>query len=645
MVDGREPLSGGDEAMPAIRALPELLVNQIAAGEVVDRPAAALKELLENAIDAGATRIDVDLVAGGTRVIRVADNGCGIAREDLPAALARHATSKIASLDDLEAIATLGFLGEALASIAAVSRFALTSRARDAAHAWRIEAEGGALQSPQPAALSAGTSVSVTELYFNPPARRKFLRTEATEYGHCDDALRRVALAHPEIALGVRHNGRAQLNLPAQTAAERVAALLSDAFVVASAVVDAAAGAMRLTGWASRPAYANERGRAGRDAQYVFVNGRFVRDRVLAHALREAYRDVLHHEAQPGYVLWLSIDPRAVDVNVHPTKIEVRFRESGAVHEFVRHAVEKALAATAREQAPVSAAARLGVGVAPASGAGWGTPPGSGAPSAFGAPVGGAPYRGAPDTGTTYGVGANGGSRELPLAAQRAPGAFESMRFYETLFGQAARQPQTALPETVEGGAPPLGFALAQLHGIYILAQNREGLVLVDMHAAHERILYEKLKATYRERVPVQPLLLAQSFAAERLEVATVEEHEETLREIGFDVGVTSPTSLAVRGIPGLLAHADATSLARAVLRDLREYGGSRVLTESRDELFATMACHGAVRANRSLTVAEMNALLREMEATERAGQCNHGRPTWYQLSLKELDALFMRGR
>lgn len=617
--------------MSPIRALPEQLINQIAAGEVVDRPAAALKELIENSIDAGATRIDIDLSGGGVSLMRVSDNGAGIARDELPLALQRHATSKIATLDDLEAIASLGFRGEALASIAAVSRFALTSRAAGAAHAWRIEGEGGRIEGTKPAALSEGTTVTVQELYFNTPARRKFLRTEGTEYGHCDDAIRRLALAHPGIAFAARHNGRAQLSVPAQTATERVAAILGDSFVVTAAGVAAESGSLRLAGWGARPAYAENRsGRAGRDAQYVFVNGRFVRDRVITHALRAAYRDVLHHDAQPSYVLWLTLDPRAVDVNVHPTKIEVRFRESGAVHEFVRHALDKALSSTAQQQVPVSAAARLGLPLPdiermpPGEGS---IAAGSSANMANGAWQGGAGTR---VTGTQQSLGLRVG---------------ESLAFYEKLFGTAAQGTPAPLPPADESGAPPLGFALAQLHGVYILAQNRSGLVLIDMHAAHERILYEKLKSTYRERVPVQPLLLPQGFAAERLEVSTVEEHGETLREIGFDLGVLSPTSLAIRGVPGLLAQSDATALARAVLRDLREFGGSRVLTEQRDELFSTMACHGAVRANRALTVAEMNALLREMEETERSGQCNHGRPTWYQLTMKELDALFMRGR
>jgi DNA mismatch repair protein MutL len=614
--------------MAVIRALPEQLINQIAAGEVVDRPAAALKELVENSVDAGATRIDVDLAGGGVKFMRIADNGAGIARDELSLALARHATSKIASLDDLESIASLGFRGEALASIASVSRFALTSRAAGAAHAWRIEGEGGRIESTQPAALSEGTTVTVQELYFNTPARRKFLRTEATEYGHCDETLRRLALAHPQVAFAVRHNGRAQLNLPAQSPSERVAAILGDTFIVTAATVSAEAGMLRLHGWGARPAYAENRvGRAGRDAQYVFVNGRFVRDRVIVHALRAAYRDVLHHDAQPSYVLWLSIDPRAVDVNVHPTKIEVRFRDSGAVHEFVRHALDKALSSTAQQQTPVSAASRLAL---PASHAPQTLPQSAGLAQS--------------GRVATWQRGAD--PRRADAQGALGLRAGESLAFYQTMFGASGPVPAPAgLPQASESGPPPLGFALAQLHGVYILAQNRDGLVLVDMHAAHERILYEKLKAAYKERVPVQPLLLPQGFSAEQLEVATVEEHGDTLREIGFDLGVLSPTSLAVRGVPGLLAQSDATALARAVLRDLREFGGSRVLTEQRDELFSTMACHGAVRANRSLTVAEMNALLREMEETERAGQCNHGRPTWYQLTLKELDALFMRGR
>jgi DNA mismatch repair protein MutL len=583
--------------MAAIRALTDLLINQIAAGEVVERPAAALKELLENALDAHATQIDVDVAGGGIKRIRVADNGTGIERDDLALALARHATSKIATIVDLEAIATLGFRGEALASIAAVSRTAIASRAYGKPHAWRIEAEGGTLGAIAPAALAFGTTVTVEELYFNTPARRKFLRTEATEWAHCDEAFRRIALAQADVAFTLTHNGRVQHRLQAAGRTARVEALLGDPFVHHAALVDADAGDVALAGFAVRPAYAAD----GPTAQYVFVNGRHVRDRVLSHALREAYRDVLHHERQPAYALWLTLDPRRVDVNVHPQKTEVRFRDAGAIHQFVRHAVERALAATAAEQPAVSAAERLGVAAAQL------------------------PPR-VPEEGAVP-------QRGLALDTQ------EPAAFYRRLFGERGAQP---LPE---GDDYPLGFALAQLHGVYVLAQNRMGLILVDMHAAHERIVYERLKAAFAERVPVQPLLVPATFAAEALEIAAATEHAAALDALGFDVSPIGPATLAVRGVPRPLQDADAAALARAVLHEIREYGGSRALDARRDDLLSTMACHGAVRANRSLTIAEMNALLREMEATERAGQCNHGRPTWYQLSLADLDRLFMRGR
>jgi DNA mismatch repair protein MutL len=621
--------------MATIRALPDHLVNQIAAGEVVERPASALKELLENALDAGATQIDVDLAGGGIKRIRVADNGAGIEREELPLAIARHATSKLATPDDLEAIATLGFRGEALASIAAVSQFALASRAAGRPHAWRIEVEGGSIGIIQPAALAAGTTVTVQELYFNTPARRKFLRTEATEWAHCDEAFRRVALAHPEAGFTLQHNGRVVHRLLAQGRQARVEALIADAFVAGSARVDAASGPLTLAGYAARPAYAAQGG-----GQYVFVNGRFVRDRVLAHALREAYRDILHHDRQPAYALWLGIDPRLVDVNVHPQKTEVRFRESGAVHQFVRHAVERALAATGAEQPAVSAADKLGLAAAR-------TPP-----LGFGGPGEGRAYTGTTGFAAagrwhdlTAGASAPGGPGQAALTL----GAGEPSPFYATLFGarSGAADERPALPET--GDDHPLGFALAQLHGIYVLAQNRAGLVLVDMHAAHERIVYERLKRQFDTaaglRVPVQPLLVPAPFAATPLEMAAADDHAATLDALGFALAPLSPTTLAVRGVPAPLADADAVTLARAVLADLRDAGSGDVLNAHRDELLSTMACHGSVRANRSLAVPEMNALLREMEATERAGQCNHGRPTWYQLSLGDLDRLFMRGR
>lgn len=598
--------------MHAIRPLPDQLINQIAAGEVVERPAAALKELLENSLDAGATQIDIDLAGGGVKLIRVADDGMGIDREDLLLAVARHATSKISSASDLEAIGTLGFRGEALASIAAVSRLALTSRSRAKPHAWRIEVDGGEVGVAQPAALAGGTTVTVQELYFNTPARRKFLRTDATEFGHCEEAFRRIALSHPDAGFTMQHNASVRYRLLAQGRRARVDALLGDDFALQAAYIDEHGPGISLAGWVVRPAYAT----SARDAQYLFVNGRFVRDRVLAHALREAYRDVLHHERQPAYALWLTIEPRIVDVNVHPAKAEVRFRDSGAVHQFVRHAVEKGLASTAAEQPAVSASERLGVTAAR-------VPPL--APSQAWA------------------------SRPASSQGSMAFGAAEPASFYATLFGDRAplrgQTEQIAGPDLPNTGDHPLGFALAQLHGIFVLAQNGDGLVLVDMHAAHERILYERLKTALDRALPMQPLLVPVTFAADPLDVATADENAAVLSALGFSMSVLGPSTLAVRGVPALLVDADAVALARAVLADVREYGGSRVLTAQRDELLSTMACHGAVRANRSLTVPEMNALLREMEATERAGQCNHGRPTWYQLSLSELDRLFMRGR
>jgi DNA mismatch repair protein MutL len=597
-----------------IRALSDHLINQIAAGEVVERPASALKELLENALDSEATQIDVDLAGGGIERIRVADNGAGIEREELSLAVARHATSKLATADDLMAIATLGFRGEALASIGAVSRLALASRAAGRPHAWRVEVEGGIAGVTTPAAIASGTTVTVNELYYNTPARRKFLRTGATEWGHCEEAFRRVALAHPDVGFTLQHNGRVVHRLLAQGRRARVEALLGDGFVEGAVEVDARSGPVAVEGFAVRPAYA-----AQATGQYTFVNGRYVRDRVLAHALRDAYRDVLHHERQPAYALWLTLDPRQVDVNVHPQKTEVRFRESGAVHQFVRHAVERALAITAASQPAVSAADRLGLAAAHA-------PPFAPSRESIAAPTRPWPY-----------VSAQQGA--IPLESG------EPAAFYARLFG--ARRPpatdQPNLPDTADDH--PLGFALAQLHGIYVLAQNRNGLVLVDMHAAHERIVYERLKSAADARVPVQPLLVAATFAATPLEVAAAEEHAAVLDHLGFAIATLGPSTLAVRGVPAPLGDADAIVLARAVLSELREFGDTDVLAAHRDQLLSTMACHAAVRANRGLSVREMNALLREMEATERAGQCNHGRPTWYQLALTDLDRLFLRGR
>jgi DNA mismatch repair protein MutL len=586
--------------MTTIRVLPDLLVSQIAAGEVVERPASALKELLENSLDAGARHIAVQLAAGGVAQLRVTDDGGGIAQGELVLALTRHATSKIATLDDLERVASLGFRGEALASLAAVSRLTLTSRTPGARHAWTVSATGGDVSPPAPASLAAGTVVEMRDLYFNTPARRKFLRTEATEFGHCDEAFRRIALSRPDVGFTLQHNGRVIHHLKPQPAAARAAALLGDDFAAAAIEVTADAGSLRLTGLAGVPAYA----RAARDAQYFFVNGRHVRDRLVAHALRQAYEDVLHHDRHPAYVLFLELDPAAVDVNVHPTKIEVRFRDSRATHQFLFHALHRALAGAT-------------------AGAATGTP--AAAPAQPAMPA--YPYR--------------------PQQAPMALGTAEKTALYDALFGAApGAVPPTAAVLPAAGEAPPLGFALAQLAGVYILAQNDRGLVVVDMHAAHERIMYEKLKQGLDDRaLAVQPLLIPATFHADRLDVATVEDQGAVLHELGFDIAGLGPTTLAVRAVPALLGQADAAQLARDVLREIREYGASRVLTERRNELLATMACHAAVRANRRLTVAEMDALLREMEATERSGQCNHGRPTWFQLTMADLDRLFLRGQ
>ena len=579
--------------MAGIRVLPDLLISQIAAGEVVERPASAVKELLENSLDAGALEITVQLSGGGAKLIKITDNGNGIARDELRIALARHATSKIASLEDLERVASLGFRGEALASIAAVSRLTLASRKNGDKHAWAVTATGHDITRAAPAALPSGTSVEVRDLYFNTPARRKFLRSDATEFAHCEEAFKRIALSRPDCAFTLQHNGRAQWHLKAQPLRARISAFLGEEFDGASLQVDESSAGLRITGAIGLPSHA----RGSRDAQYCFVNGRYVRDKVAAHAIRQAYQDVLHHDRHPAYALFLEVDPAQVDVNVHPSKTEVRFRDSHGVHQFIFHSLNKALARSTAGSTQFATA----IPMQPA--------PGSFQPA-------------------------------IQQAAMALTAAAPSA-FYDTLFREPA-----AADAPLPAGETPLGYALAQLSGIYVLAQNSRGLVIVDMHAAHERIMYEKLKvALDRREIPMQPLLVPVTFAAEALDVATVEEHADVLRSIGFDIAAASPKSLIVRALPAPLADADARNLAGDVLREVREYGVSRVLTERRNELLGTMACHAAVRANRKLTVPEMNGLLREMEATERSGQCNHGRPTWHQITIAELDKLFMRGR
>ena len=608
--------------MSSIRLLPDQLISQIAAGEVVERPASALKELLENSLDAGATEITVALLSGGVKQLRVADNGSGIAQDDLLLALTRHATSKIATLEDLEAVGSLGFRGEALASIASVSRAQLTSRSQSDKHAWRIKSEGSTISPLEPAALDAGTIVEVQDLYFNTPARRKFLKTEATEFGHCEEVFYRVALSRPQVAFLLQHNGRALTRLAVAEPEKRFREILGEDFAAEAFSVDEFAAGLRLWGMAAKPTFS----RNARDTQYVYVNGRFVRDKLIAHAIRQAYQDVLHHDRHPAFVLFLELDPALVDVNVHPSKTEVRFRDGQAVHRFIFHVLHKALAM------PTGASNLVTASQAASN-----------------------PF----SSNTNF-----GNSSPYPTFQSRMDlRANEAPNFYQTLFGNVSAQNNDALQ--VNSYAPygdaaftgnntaqdfPLGFAVAQIHGVYVLAQNSLGLVVVDMHAAHERIMYEKLKnALDNKEVPMQPLLLPVSFNADRLEVATVQEQlaegHGSLHQLGFDIAVLSPTTLAVRAIPMMLQDANAVELARDVLRDLREFGASRALTERRNELLGTMACHAAVRANRMLTIPEMNALLRDMEATERSGQCNHGRPTWFQVTMAELDKMFMRGK
>jgi DNA mismatch repair protein MutL len=659
----------------AIQPLPDQLISQIAAGEVVERPASVVKELLENALDAGATTLRILLDGGGVKRISITDDGCGIPAAELPLALMRHATSKIRSLAELESVATLGFRGEALASIASVAEMSVTSRTADAPHATRIDAQTGVLA---PAAGSIGTTIEVRELYFNTPARRKFLKSEQTELGHCVEMIRRAALARPDVSISVLHNGRALEHWNASEPPARVAKILGEAFGQAHLPLEEAAGPIALYGCAGLPTAS--RGRA--DQQYFFVNGRFVRDKLLTHAVRAAYEDVLHGERYPSYVLFLDLPPEAVDVNVHPSKIEVRFRDSRSIHQFVFHALQRALARHAGASPETTAgghAAQLDVREPDGL-------PGAAAAAGFAVPRPAANAAGR--TGTVWMSDQRMRQGTLPMA--------QPLALYDALFGRKADSADSAgasagayappaerLGPAVDGGpgigtrpfdasdaleardagmAPlarpfgtlhtatqddhPLGFALGQVHGIYVLAQNTRGLVIVDMHAAHERILYEQFKHALAERsVAVQPLLIPVSMPADAVEIGTVEEERETLDALGFDLAPISPTTLAIRAVPALLKDADLPSLARAVLADLHAYGGSRVLTERQHELLGTLACHHAVRANRRLTLDEMNALLRQMEATERADQCNHGRPTWYQLTLADLDRLFMRGQ
>ncbi|MGO0999664.1 DNA mismatch repair endonuclease MutL [Lysobacter sp. CA196] len=631
----------------SIRQLPDTLINQIAAGEVVERPASVVKELVENALDAGARRVDIDLEEGGVRLIRIRDDGAGISPEELPLAISRHATSKIASLDDLEGVTTLGFRGEALPSIASVSRFALSSRRIGEDRGAMLEVDGGRVGEIAPKPHPQGTTVEVRDLFFNVPARRKFLKAERTELGHIEEWLRQLALARPDVELRVSHNGKPTRRWKGEgdlvdmgLSDTRISEALGEEFAKNALRVEHSGADLRLHGWIAQPSY----NRASADQQYLYVNGRAVRDRSIAHAVKQAYADVLFHGRQPAYVLFLELDPRRVDVNVHPAKHEVRFRDARLIHDFVYRTLNDALAETRAgmaQQAPAGAEpnaaaagsmyawrpqAPLGLqvqetraGYAALYGNGNGNGGGGGAGSAGGSYAGGG-----------YGAGAGSGSAYAMPPREANDGS----------------QSPGALPHSDDQTLPPLGYAIAQLHGIYVLAESAEGLIVVDMHAAHERIGYEKLKTAHDgEGLRTQPLLVPASLAVSEREAEVAEREEATLVALGFEVTRSGPQSLTLRAVPALLAHGDVEALLRDVLADLREHGESRRVAAARDELLSTMACHGAVRANRRLTLPEMNALLREMEATERSGQCNHGRPTWARFSLPEIDRWFLRGR
>ncbi|TWI12546.1 DNA mismatch repair endonuclease MutL [Aerolutibacter ruishenii] len=618
-----------------IRQLPDTLINQIAAGEVVERPASVVKELVENALDAGAKRVDIDLEEGGVRLIRIRDDGHGIPPGELPLAVSRHATSKIASLDDLEGVATLGFRGEALPSIASVSRFLLASRHRGSDHGAALEIDGGRLGDVMPRPHPQGTTIEVRDLFFNVPARRKFLRAERTELGHIEDWLRQLALARPDVELRVSHNGKPSRRWKGEgdlLSDVRLHEALGEEFARHALHIDHSAAGLRLHGWIAQPAY----NRASADQQFLYVNGRAVRDRSVAHAVKQAYADVLFHGRQPAYVLFLELDPRRVDVNVHPAKHEVRFRDARLIHDFVYRTLHDALAGT-----------RAGVvgGVVTGIGEGGASPYMGTAPAVFSGPMGGMPGSGESRPGNS-GIGWNRPQAPLGLPVEDVRGAYGALygAAPSTLAGTAPTV--ASLPHQADGTLPPLGYAIAQLHGIYILAETGDGLIVVDMHAAHERIGYEKLKAAHDgEGLRTQPLLVPATLAVAEREADVAEREADTLAALGFEISRSGPQSLTLRSVPALLAHGDVEALLRDVLADLREHGESRRVSAARDELLATMACHGAVRANRRLSLPEMNALLREMEITERSGQCNHGRPTWARFTLSDIDRWFLRGR
>jgi len=625
--------------MPIIKVLSPQLANQIAAGEVVERPASVLKELVENSLDAGAQSVDIDIEQGGVKLIRIRDDGCGIGKDDLALALSRHATSKIDDLEDLEAVATLGFRGEALASIASVSRLSLTSNSGNG-NAWRAVSEGRDMEvEVAPASHPQGTSVEVRDLFFNTPARRKFLRTEKTEYNRIDDSIKKLALSRFDVAFNLRHNQRAQLSLrPAKTQLEqekRVADICGTTFMQQALYVDNTRPGLRLWGWIGLPTFS----RSQADLQHFFVNGRCIRDKVVSHAVRQAYQDVLYHGRHSAFVLFLEITPADVDVNVHPTKHEVRFRESGSIHSFISHTLKQALAED-RPQNHLQSNSGYDMqgnysGSVAEPDSHWqpalhSKPTLHSQPALYSQPA--MQFSGKSSIGT-----GSAGSDLLP-------GSSDSMQNFQSLYSTAGIN----LPERGDEhqDIPPLGYAIAQLKGIYILAENSDGLIVVDMHAAHERITYERMKSAFDDQGLIsQPLLVPESLAVSQREADAAEQHNQVFAKLGFVVERAAAESVIVREIPAILRGSEVEGLLRDVLSDLLEHGNSDRIREHINEILSTMACHGSVRANRRLSIPEMNALLRDMEATERSGQCNHGRPTWSQLTLDQLDKLFLRGR
>ena len=656
----RPLLSAPIHTMPSIQFLPSHLINQIAAGEVVERPANALKEIVENSLDAGATQISVDIAGGGIKLLRVCDNGCGMEADDLPLALSRHATSKIKSLADLERVKSMGFRGEGLASIASVSRLTLTSRTAQNAHAHQIRAADGALGEVAAAAHPVGTTIEIAELFFNTPARRKFLKSENTEYAHCATMLERLALANPAVAFSLKNNGKAVFDYPAQPLPERVAAIVGAAFQAASLPIDCQAGEMALRGFVSKPTFAQGKS----DKQFFFVNNRFVRDKVMLHAVKQAYRDVLHHQITPAFALFLDLPPEQVDVNVHPTKTEIRFRDSQAVHQMIFHALNKALAETRADvtESVSNAGALLQQRFAPRPN----LPANPAAPNET------------PFLGSLKAEGFNGMETEIPAAdafsgsPKSAPMPYQAaaralqqrplslnenraaLRAYAELYRDDDDLPAFAPPAQADGqpdrqpeNAYPLGFAIAQLLGIYVLAQAADSLILVDMHAAAERVNYEKMKAqrSASGSLKTQMLLIPVTFEASHAELAACADYAAELAQYGLDLADSGNGQIAVRAVPQMLGKADVAELARDVLRELAAVGSSQTIEAKENQILSTMACHGSIRAGRQLTLPEMNALLRDMEATPRSNQCNHGRPTWVKLTLADLDALFLRGQ